>query len=54
MGINVLKVKGSGDQTKDVDRIMAVRKAIGPEVLLRLDPNAAWDTAGTIKTMQKV
>ena len=54
MGINVIKVKGSSDQTKDGDRIMAVTKAIGPEVLLRLDPNAAWDTAGTIKTMQKV
>ena len=54
MGINVIKVKGSDDQNKDVDRIMAVRSAIGSEVLLRLDPNAAWDTAGTIKTMQKL
>ena len=52
MGINVIKIKGSSNQNEDVNRIKAVRSAIGPNNSLRLDPNAAWDTAGTIKTME--
>jgi L-alanine-DL-glutamate epimerase-like enolase superfamily enzyme len=38
----------------DVKRIKAVREAVGDDVELRLDPNAAWSTYGTIKTMKAV
>ena len=54
MGINVIKIKGSSDKNKDVERIKAVRSAVGPDIPLRLDPNASWDTAGSIKVMQLV
>ena len=37
---------------KDTTRIKAVRKAVGNDIELRLDPNAAWDVNSTIKTMK--
>ena len=35
-----------------MERITEVRQAVGPDVELRLDPNAAWDVTSTIKTMK--
>lgn len=52
LGIKVIKIKGSSDHHLDVERITAVRQAVGEEVALRLDPNAAWDVNSTIKTMR--
>ena len=54
MGIGVIKIKGSNERELDIDRIQAVREAVGPKVPLRLDPNAAWDTVSTIKIMREV
>ena len=52
LGIKVIKIKGSRDYNLDVERIKAVRKAVGDKIELRLDPNAAWDVNNTIKTMK--
>ncbi len=52
LGIRVIKIKSSNDM--DVKRIHAVREAVGEDVPLRLDPNAAWDVPGTIKTLRAV
>lgn len=52
LGIKVIKIKGSSNHALDVERIKAVRLAVGNEVALRLDPNAAWDANSTIKTMK--
>ena len=52
LGIKVIKIKGSANHSLDVERITAVRHAVGPDVELRLDPNAAWDVHSTIKTMK--
>lgn len=54
LGIKVIKIKGSDDMASDIKRIKAVREAVGDEVSLRLDPNAAWNTIGTIKIMKEV
>jgi len=54
MGFRVIKIKGSKDMGLDVKRIKAVREAVGEDIPLRLDPNAAWSTIGTIETMKKV
>tara|TARA_B100000029_G_scaffold509122_1_gene597575 strand:+ start:1041 stop:2147 length:1107 start_codon:yes stop_codon:yes gene_type:complete len=54
MGIGVIKIKGSSERELDIDRIQAIREAVGPKVPLRLDPNAAWDTISTIKIMREV
>jgi len=51
-GIKVIKIKGSSDHALDVERIKAVRHAVGNNIELRLDPNAAWDVNNTIKTMK--
>ncbi|WP_299535434.1 mandelate racemase/muconate lactonizing enzyme family protein [Ulvibacterium sp.] len=53
-GIKVIKIKGSDDMKLDVDRIKTVRAAVGDDVELRLDPNAAWDTIGSIRVMRAV
>ncbi len=54
MGIKVIKIKGSDQMDLDIKRIKAVREAVGEETELRLDPNAAWNTMGTIKIMKAV
>ncbi len=54
LGIKVIKIKGSQDMKLDIARIKAVREAVGDDVGLRLDPNAAWNTVGTIKIMRAV
>lgn len=54
MGIRVIKIKGSSDHALDVERIKAVRRAVGNDIELRLDPNAAWDVISTIKTMKLI
>lgn len=52
MGIEVIKIKGSSDTRLDIQRIEAVRAAVGDDVELRLDPNAAWSTIGSIQVMR--
>ncbi len=52
LGIKVIKIKGSSNYAMDVDRIKEVRNAVGNDIELRLDPNAAWDVISTIKTMK--
>jgi len=54
MGIKVIKIKGSDDMDLDVKRIKVVREAVGDDTGLRLDPNAAWTTIGTIKVMREI
>lgn len=54
LGIRVIKIKGSNDMKLDIKRIKTVREAVGNEIELRLDPNAAWTTIGTIKTMKNI
>ncbi len=54
LGIRVIKIKGSDDMGLDVERIKTVREAVGDEIELRLDPNAAWTTIGTIKVMREI
>ena len=38
----------------DVKRIHAVRETVRENIALRLDPNAVWNTKGTIKVMKEV
>jgi len=43
-GFDCLKVKvGAGDLDRDASRLQAVREAVGDDVALRADANAAWD-----------
>jgi L-alanine-DL-glutamate epimerase-like enolase superfamily enzyme len=43
-GFKILKVKlGEIPSTKDIGRIMAIRKAIGDDIILRIDANQGWN-----------
>lgn len=54
MGFKAIKIKGSKEKELDIERIKEVREAIGFDIDLRLDPNAAWDTISTLKIMNAV
>lgn len=45
-GYGAVKIKvGTGQPSRDLKRIEAVRRAIGPDVLLMVDANGRWDLA---------
>ena len=54
LGFKVIKIKGSNNINLDIKRIKAVYEAVGDDIELRLDPNAAWTTIGTINIMKKI
>lgn len=41
-GFSILKVKVGKDAQTDVDRVVAIRDAVGPNVVLRVDANQGW------------
>lgn len=41
-GFHTLKVKVGSDPTKDVDRLIAIREAVGKDYTIRIDANQAW------------
>lgn len=44
-GITTLKIKvGGRDLSQDIDRVAAVREAVGPAIAIRLDANGGWDS----------
>jgi o-succinylbenzoate synthase len=46
-GFGTLKVKAGAERETEVlvERVVAIRRAVGPDVRLRLDVNGAWDQA---------
>jgi muconate cycloisomerase len=52
-GIRVLclKAAGKGGWRADVRNFEAVRKAIGPEVMIGVDPNTGWTVAETLQAL---
>lgn len=52
--VEVVKIKGSSDPDLDIRRIRVIRDAVGNDVPLRLDPNAAWNTTETIRVLRAV
>ncbi|MBI4570989.1 MAG: mandelate racemase/muconate lactonizing enzyme family protein [Chloroflexi bacterium] len=47
-----LKVGLASDVAEERERVAAVRDALGPEIVLRLDANGAWDPERAIRTIQ--
>ena len=47
-----LKVGGAGGTAEELARAVAVRRALGPEIKLRLDANGAWSAPEAIETIQ--
>jgi L-alanine-DL-glutamate epimerase-like enolase superfamily enzyme len=51
-GYRTLKLKAG--LVDDVARVKAVREAVGPEVLLRIDANAAWTTVQALQRLREL
>ncbi len=50
-GFPAIKVKLGKDGKKDVERIRAIRKAVGNKIPLRIDANQGWKVKEAIKTL---
>lgn len=51
-GFGVLKMKVGTDPASDVDRVLAVRSAVGPDVALRLDANQGWSPKDAVRVVR--
>ncbi len=54
-GMTTVKVKvGDGPLPEDVDRVAAVRAALGPSGRIRLDANGAWDVDAAVVALDRL
>src|SRR5690625_3623595 len=54
-GFDVLKVKvGKDDINKDIERIQAIRKSAGKDVVIRLDANQGWERKEAVIAIRKM
>jgi L-Ala-D/L-Glu epimerase len=53
-GFKIIKVKLGKSGNKDVERIEAIRNAIGMEIPLRIDANQGWSFDEALETLQKL
>lgn len=51
IGVLCLKAGGKGGWRQDVANFEAVRRAVGPGVLIGVDPNTGWSVAETIQAL---
>ena len=50
-GFRILKVKVGKGGAKDVERIRAIREAIGPDAVIRVDANQGWSREEAVRTI---
>ncbi len=53
-GFETLKIKVGKDAAKDIERMKAIRKAIGYDVKLRIDANQGWKPKEAVKAIRKM
>ncbi|MFD8867725.1 mandelate racemase/muconate lactonizing enzyme family protein [Streptomyces sp. NPDC059590] len=53
-GFDVLKVKVGTDAATDINRVTAVRQAVGPEVRIRLDANQGWTPREAVRVIRSL
>ncbi len=53
-GYRQIKIKVGEDPELDVQRVQAVRKAIGPEVKLRIDANQGWSVPQAVAALKQM
>jgi len=54
-GFGTVKLKvGQGSLEQDYARVRAVREAVGPRLLVRLDANGAWEPAAALAALRKL
>ncbi|MCT2279707.1 dipeptide epimerase [Micromonospora chalcea] len=53
-GFGVLKLKVGTDARGDLDRVRAVRAAVGPDVRIRLDANQGWTPREAVRVIRAI
>ncbi len=53
-GFSALKLKVGIDSEKDIQRVKAIRDAVGPDMKIRLDANQGWEVDEAIHTINKI
>jgi L-alanine-DL-glutamate epimerase-like enolase superfamily enzyme len=53
-GFSMLKLKVGADAAGDVERVLAVREAVGPDVGLRVDANQGWTVREAIRLIGRL
>lgn len=51
-GFRILKIKVGKEGLGDVERIAAIRQAVGPDVLLRVDANQGWTAKEAVRIIR--
>ncbi|RFZ77844.1 dipeptide epimerase [Lacrimispora amygdalina] len=53
-GFRILKIKVGKEGQKDVERIKAIRQAVGPDIKLRIDANQGWTAKDAVRIIRKL
>src|SRR5688572_11983511 len=53
-GHKVLKIKVGFDLEKDMERLAAIRAAVGPRIPFRIDPNMAWSPRTAVRWIRRM
>ena len=53
-GYKVLKIKVGLDLKKDMERLAAIRSAVGPDMPFRIDPNMAWSPRTAVRWIRRM
>lgn len=53
-GYQAIKIKVGNDAVMDMQRVQAVRQAIGTEAVIRLDANQGWQPQEAVRTIQEM
>ncbi len=54
LGYDTLKIKVGKDSQRDIERIKAIRRAVGDGVALRIDANQGWKPKEAVRTLRKM
>lgn len=53
-GFHILKVKVGKESRKDVERIRAIRQAVGPDIQIRVDANQGWSPKEAVYNIRQM
>ena len=51
-GFRILKIKVGKEGLKDIERIKAIREAVGPDIRLRIDANQGWTAKQAVRIIR--
>lgn len=53
-GFSILKIKAGKDSEEDVERISAIRRAVGDKAIIRIDANQGWSVSQAIQIIREL